>query len=59
MPEFIDVGCLPLNGNWGWVLGPIGKILSVTMTCLVKIALESYEKTRGFAIILGSGEKIE
>jgi predicted PurR-regulated permease PerM len=39
---------------WGWVLGPIGMILSVPMTSLVKIALESYEETRGLAIMLGS-----
>ena len=31
---------------WGWVLGPLGMILSVPMTSLVKIALESYEETR-------------
>lgn len=39
---------------WGWVLGPIGMILSVPMTSLVKIGLESREETRGFAIMLGS-----
>ena len=44
---------------WGWVLGPIGMILSVPMTSLVKIALESYEETRGFAFMLGSGAEIE
>jgi AI-2 transport protein TqsA len=44
---------------WGWVLGPIGMILSVPMTSLVKIALESYEETRGLAIMLGSGTEIE
>jgi predicted PurR-regulated permease PerM len=44
---------------WGWVLGPIGMILSVPMTSLVKIALESYEETRGFAFMLGSGTEIE
>ncbi len=44
---------------WGWVLGPIGMILSVPITSLVKIALESYEETRGFAIMLGSGSEIE
>ena len=44
---------------WGWVLGPIGMILSVPMTSLVKIALESYEETRGFAIMLGSGTEME
>jgi AI-2 transport protein TqsA len=44
---------------WGWVLGPLGMILSVPMTSLVKIALESYEETRGFAIMLGSGTETE
>jgi AI-2 transport protein TqsA len=44
---------------WGWVLGPIGMILSVPMTSLVKIALESYEGTRGLAIMLGSYSEIE
>src|SRR4030042_1398189 len=44
---------------WGWVLGPIGMILSVPMTRLVKIALESYEETRGLAIMLGSRTGIE
>ncbi len=39
---------------WGWVLGPIGMILSVPMTSLVKIAMESFEGTRGIAIMLGS-----
>ncbi len=44
---------------WGWILGPIGMILSVPMTSLVKIALESYEDTRGLAVMLGSGTEIE
>jgi predicted PurR-regulated permease PerM len=44
---------------WGWVLGPIGMILSVPMTSLVKIALESYEETRGLAFMLGSGVEID
>jgi predicted PurR-regulated permease PerM len=44
---------------WGWVLGPIGMILSIPMTSLVKIALESYEDTRGLAIMLGSGTEID
>ncbi len=44
---------------WGWVLGPIGMILSVPMTSLVTIALESYEKTRGLAFMLGSDTEIE
>ena len=44
---------------WGWVLGPIGMILSVPITSLVKIALESYEETRGLATMLGSDTEIE
>ena len=44
---------------WGWVLGPIGMILSVPMTSLVTIALESYEGTRGLAVMLGSATEIE
>jgi predicted PurR-regulated permease PerM len=44
---------------WGWVLGPIGMILSIPMTSLVKIALESYEGTQGLAIMLGSGTEID
>ncbi|MBN1665389.1 MAG: AI-2E family transporter [Deltaproteobacteria bacterium] len=39
---------------WGWVLGPVGMILSVPMTSLAKIAFESYEETRGIAVMLGS-----
>jgi len=44
---------------WGWVLGPIGMILSVPMTSLVKIALESYEETQGIAFMLGSDDEID
>jgi predicted PurR-regulated permease PerM len=44
---------------WGWILGPIGMILSVPMTSLVKIALESFEGTRGLAIMMASDSEIE
>ncbi len=44
---------------WGWVLGPIGMILSVPITSLVKIALESYEDTEGLAFMMGSDTEIE
>ncbi len=40
---------------WGWVLGPVGMLLSVPLTMTLKIALESVEGTRGLAIMLGSG----
>lgn len=42
---------------WGWVLGPIGMLLSVPLTMVIKIALDSHEETRGIAILLGSNEK--
>ena len=44
---------------WGWVLGPIGMVLSVPMTSLAKIALESYEGTRVLAIMLGAGTETD
>ncbi len=39
---------------WGWVLGPIGMILSVVLTVTVKIVLESSEETGWIAVLLGS-----
>ncbi|MCZ6799919.1 MAG: AI-2E family transporter [Nitrospirae bacterium] len=39
---------------WGWVWGPVGMILSVPLTMVVKIALESKTETRWIALLLGS-----
>lgn len=43
---------------WGWVLGPIGMLLSIPLTMTVKIALESFEDTRWAGVILGSGNDL-
>jgi predicted PurR-regulated permease PerM len=41
---------------WGWLLGPIGMILSVPLTIMIKIALNTKEDTKWIAILLGTGE---
>ena len=38
---------------WGWVLGPMGAVLSVPLTIIVKIALESHDDSRWVAMMLG------
>ncbi len=40
---------------WGWVLGTIGMLLSVPLTMIIKIILESSETTRPIAIMLDNG----
>jgi predicted PurR-regulated permease PerM len=37
---------------WGWVLGPVGMLLSIPLTMVVKIALETSEKHKRLAIFL-------
>lgn len=40
---------------WGWVLGPVGMLLSVPLTMTAKIAMESNPQTRWVAVLLGPG----
>lgn len=41
---------------WGWVLGPLGALLSVPLTMVVKIVLAHTEDLRWVAVLLGPGE---
>ena len=40
---------------WGWLLGPIGMLLSIPLTITVKILLYNEEKTRWLAVLMGNG----
>jgi predicted PurR-regulated permease PerM len=39
---------------WGWVLGPVGMLLSVPLTMTLKITLAGNDKTSHIALLLGS-----
>ncbi|NOY69582.1 MAG: AI-2E family transporter [Deltaproteobacteria bacterium] len=39
---------------WGWILGPVGMLLSVPLTMIFKIALESTDETRWLSVMLGN-----
>jgi predicted PurR-regulated permease PerM len=38
---------------WGWLLGPVGMLLSVPLTMVVKFAAEVNEETRWIGVMLG------
>ncbi|WP_345987332.1 AI-2E family transporter [Sulfurimonas sp. HSL1-2] len=40
---------------WGWLLGPVGMLLSIPLTIMVKIVFDSEESTRWIAVLLGTG----
>ncbi|MFM7384126.1 MAG: AI-2E family transporter [Microcystaceae cyanobacterium] len=58
MQEGLDISILMIILSlvfWNWVLGPIGAILSVPLTMMVKkVILESYEETQFLAQLMSS-----
>ena len=44
---------------WGWLLGTVGMLLSVPLTMIVKIALESNADTRWIALLVAGGDLSE
>jgi len=41
---------------WGWVLGPVGMLLSVPLTITVKLGLDSKPETQWLGHLLGPVE---
>ncbi|MEA3419210.1 MAG: AI-2E family transporter [Campylobacterota bacterium] len=41
---------------WGWLLGPVGMLLSIPLTIMIKIALDSQPNTKWISTLLGSGK---
>lgn len=59
MGEGTDLSAAVVFGSlmfWGFVLGPAGAILSVPMTMIVRLALDSSESTRGLSYLMSSGK---
>ncbi len=44
---------------WGWVWGPVGMLLSVPLTMVVRILLENTEEFRWVAVLLGDSREAE
>lgn len=42
---------------WGWLLGPVGMLLSVPLTIIVKIALEQTNGGQSIAVLLSDLNK--
>ena len=44
---------------WGWLLGPVGMLLSIPLTVVIKLGLEANPATRPWAELLGPGTAAE
>lgn len=44
---------------WGWLLGPVGMLLSIPLTIMIKILLYSDPSTRSIAILMDSSSSAE
>ena len=43
---------------WGWLLGIVGMLLSIPLTIMAKIVLNSNKDTKWISILLGSGNNL-
>ena len=59
MPRQDGISELCMLVFWGWVLGPIGMLLSVPLTITAKLGLEANPNTRWVAILLGGSNASE
>ncbi len=41
---------------WGWVLGPVGMLLSVPLTMTARIAMDGFEDTKWLATLMGNAD---
>lgn len=42
---------------WGWVFGPVGMLLSIPLTIMLKLAFQVNPDTQWISILMGSGEE--
>jgi len=42
---------------WGWVLGPVGMLLSVPLTMTARIVMDGFEDTKWMATLLGNADQ--